>query len=153
MCTKINFYYIDTILKNTVADQLNYLNTESLSKLWLLIYHKVASKSTSRLVKHPRTEGEIWCLCTVTFGPKSLKLNNRLVYCSRLYGNCDSKFSAFSAAFKCASALRRITVCDIFHDCANCYRFSFLSRGCLLSKYVQSKRAICSLWKLGFNSE
>ena len=31
-------------------------------------------------------EGEIWCLCTVTFGPKSLKLNRRSVYCSRLYG-------------------------------------------------------------------
>ena len=32
-------------------------------------------------------EGEIWCLCTVTFGPKSIKLNSRPVYCSQLYGN------------------------------------------------------------------
>jgi hypothetical protein len=30
-------------------------------------------------------EGEIWCLCTVTFGPKSPKLNSRSVYCLRLY--------------------------------------------------------------------
>ena len=32
-------------------------------------------------------EGEIWCLCTVTFGPKSSKLNFRAVYCSQLYGS------------------------------------------------------------------
>ena len=31
-------------------------------------------------------EGEIWCLCTVTFGQKSSKLNSRTVYCSQLYG-------------------------------------------------------------------
>ena len=31
-------------------------------------------------------EGEIWCLCTVTFGQKVSKLNSRPVYCSRLYG-------------------------------------------------------------------
>ena len=30
-------------------------------------------------------EGEIWYLCTMTFGQKVPKLNCRLVYCSRLY--------------------------------------------------------------------
>ena len=30
-------------------------------------------------------EGEIWCLCTVTFGQKGSKLNSKPVYCSRLY--------------------------------------------------------------------
>ena len=31
-------------------------------------------------------EGEIWCLCTVTCGQKSSKLNSIPVYCSQLYG-------------------------------------------------------------------
>ena len=31
-------------------------------------------------------KGEIWCLCTVTFGQKSSKLNSRPIYCSRPYG-------------------------------------------------------------------
>ena len=51
-------------------------------------YHKVASSRLSWLVAHPTVHvGEIWCLCTVTFCPKSSKLNSRPVYCSRLYGN------------------------------------------------------------------
>ena len=29
-------------------------------------------------------EGEIWCLCTVTFGQKNSKLNSRPVYCLQL---------------------------------------------------------------------
>ena len=29
---------------------------------------------------------QIWCLCTVTFGKTSSKLNSRPVYCSQLYG-------------------------------------------------------------------
>ena len=35
-------------------------------------------------------EGEIWCLCTVTFGQKNSKLNGRPVYCSWLYGSLKS---------------------------------------------------------------
>ena len=31
-------------------------------------------------------EGEIWCLCTVTFDQKNSKLYGRAVYCSQLYG-------------------------------------------------------------------
>ena len=57
-------------------------------------YRKVDSRSKSRsrsvaqLFKDFQTvyEGEISCFCTVTFGPKSLKLNSGPVYCSRLYG-------------------------------------------------------------------
>ena len=53
--------------------------------------HKVAS---SKIVLVGNTfsyfqtvyEGEIWCLCTVTFAPKDPKLNSRPVYCLRLYG-------------------------------------------------------------------
>ena len=36
-------------------------------------------------------EGEIWCLCTLTFGQTFPKLNSRLVYCWRLYGIFTSK--------------------------------------------------------------
>ena len=49
-------------------------------------YRKVASSSLSRLVAQAY-EGEIWCLCTVTFGQKVPKLNCRPVYYSRLYSN------------------------------------------------------------------
>ena len=31
------------------------------------------------------------CLCTVTFGQKSSKLNSRPVYCSRLYGSLNAQ--------------------------------------------------------------
>ena len=33
----------------------------------------------------PKVFGEMWCLCTVTFVQKFLKLNSRLVYCLQLY--------------------------------------------------------------------
>ena len=51
----------------------------------------VKSRGTARLSSPPKDfqtlhEGDIWRLCTVTFGPKSLKLNSRPVYCSQLYG-------------------------------------------------------------------
>ena len=41
--------------------------------------------------KHFQTvyEGEIWCLCTVTFGQKSSKLNSRPVYCSNFMVMCN----------------------------------------------------------------
>ena len=48
-------------------------------------------------------EGEIWCLCTGTFGQKSSKLNSRSVYCSLLYGTCclvRPGPSAFSIEFQ-----------------------------------------------------
>ena len=54
---------------------------------------KVGSSKLSWLVPHFQKdfqtvyEGEIRCLCTVTFGPKGPELNSRPVYCSRLYGN------------------------------------------------------------------
>ena len=58
--------------------------------IWISIYRKVMSSrlSVSSTFKDHQTvyEGEIWCLCTVIFGPKSSKLNSRPVYCSRLYG-------------------------------------------------------------------
>ena len=34
-------------------------------------------------------EGEIWCLCTMTFGQKVPKLNSSLVYHLRLYGGSN----------------------------------------------------------------
>ena len=53
-------------------------------------------RDNSRSFKNFRTVSdlEIWCLCTVSFGQKVPKLNNRInrpVYCSRLYGNCAKK--------------------------------------------------------------
>ena len=36
-------------------------------------------------------EGEIWCLCTVTFGQKVQKLNSRPVYCLQIYVNQNWK--------------------------------------------------------------
>ena len=70
--------------------------TNSLSNIWKSFSGllKVASSRLSRLnsstFKDFQTvyEGEIWCLCTVNFGPKSSKLNSRPVYCSGLYGMC-----------------------------------------------------------------
>ena len=50
-----------------------------------ILYRKVASSSTF-FDFQKAYEGEIWCLCTVTFDQKVPKLNSRPVYCSRLYG-------------------------------------------------------------------
>ena len=51
-------------------------------------YRKVVYVASSKLswFKNFQTvcEGEIWCLCTMTFGQKSLKLNSRPVYCHNL---------------------------------------------------------------------
>ena len=56
-------------------------------------YRKVVYVASSKLswFKNFQTvcEGEIWCLCTMTFGQKSLKLNSRQVYCLRLYSLCN----------------------------------------------------------------
>ena len=65
-----------------------YLNFSGL--VWIAdAYHKIASSRLSRFVAHSWIfrlyEVEIWCLCTVTFGQKSLKLNSRPFYCSQLY--------------------------------------------------------------------
>ena len=54
-------------------------------------YCKVVRRSTFRLVAHLKDfqtvcEGESWRLFTLTFGQKGPKLNNSLVYFSRIYG-------------------------------------------------------------------
>jgi hypothetical protein len=53
------------------------------------VVHTVKSRAVlSSTFKNSQTvyEGKTCCLCIVTFGQKSSKLNSRLVYCSRLYG-------------------------------------------------------------------
>ena len=55
-------------------------------------YCRVMSRSTSRLVAHPRifrlfikVKFDAY-ICTVNFGAKGPKLNSSLVYCLQLYG-------------------------------------------------------------------
>ena len=85
-----------------ILDQGSYFRVNTLSctilsfielKLdaFCLEYRKVVSSSLSWSVAYFQIfrrlmMGEIWCLCTVTFGQKVPKLNSRLVYCSQLYG-------------------------------------------------------------------
>ena len=65
-----------------------------LSGCFQLVYRKVASRSTSRLVARPRI---FWLLMKGKFDPCVLwplawdlwPLNSRPVYCSRLYGICS----------------------------------------------------------------
>ena len=73
-------------------------SNNSYSSLYNLIYHKVASRSTSRLVARPRI---FWLLMKGKFDPCVLwplawdlwPLNSRPVYCSRLYGNSICAFN------------------------------------------------------------
>ena len=53
------------------------------------------SVSTTVLDFQKAYEGEIQCLCIVTFGQNIPKLNSRPVYCSQLY--CVSKGNLFDA--------------------------------------------------------
>ena len=83
--------------------------------------YTVLVSSTS---KHFQTvyEGEIWCLCTVTFDQKFPKLNSRLVYCSRLY--CIYYFGN--------KKMRRFPICTLHTHIAwyvkrAWWQFSFLS--------------------------
>ena len=61
--------------------------TEMFNFLWLTVKSPTVA-CLSRLVARFQKayEGEIWCLCTLTFGQKVPKLNSRPVYCSQLYG-------------------------------------------------------------------
>ena len=97
VCTRSGMYTYSGIWESKKCNRTYHHNDCFCLKLskkyqW---YHKVAISRllVSSIFKDFQTiyEGEIWRLCTVTFGPKSLKLNSRPVYCSRLYGSLKYK--------------------------------------------------------------
>ena len=68
-------------------------------------YRKVVSVSGTTQGFQTVHEGEIWCLCTVTFGSKGPKLNSRLVYCSQLYGTSILVYSLLDKIWISGTAL------------------------------------------------
>ena len=92
-CFFVKFLLTHTV-KTRAVDCLIQQHTQACFFVMQYTQRKVASSRLSQLhsstLKHFQTvyEAEVGCLCTVTFEPKSSKLNSRLVYCSRLYGTC-----------------------------------------------------------------
>ena len=84
-------------------------------------------------------EGEIWCLCTGTFGQKSSKLNSRLVYCSRLCGTyclVRPSPSAFSIKFQKNSNV----ICFLWQEN---YMFITSQMRCHWNSFIIYVRKIC----------
>ena len=82
---------------------------------------QVVNCLVSRTPKHFQTvyEGEIWCLCTVPFDPKSSKLNSRPVYCLQLYGSYKHYLISCISLFFHDSVIGGSTIGYLRDHCAN----------------------------------